>query len=285
MPIPSSVSLSAPAPTVSLALFTDSLRAAGTEMFCATLLSALNPVVALAHCTLVRVTGRHATIAATASLEAQSDVLRLTEAYVAGYFLQDPLVREHTALPYSSCGSVMVCSSPIDALANTDYLERFFTRPAIADKLSVIVPGPDAILFLNLYKSTQMGCFLAHEKTTITALGGFLGALIETHCRLMAQPAASYAEPELLRRWRTLLSEREKAVTWRLGCGATAKAVAAMLALAPSSVITYKKRSFAKLGIARQSELVALVALLGAAEPGQAELTACLAAASSQGKH
>ncbi|WJF92103.1 LuxR C-terminal-related transcriptional regulator [Paraburkholderia bonniea] len=274
MPIPLSVSPAAPLSGTSAALFTGSLQAAGSEMFCASLLAALSPVSELAHCTLVQVAGRHASMAAAASRDARPDALRLTRAYVGGYFLQDPLVREHSALPHAQRSRVTVRSTTLSSLANSDYLELFFTQPAIADKLSVIVPSPDAVLFLNFYKSTEMGQFQPREKAAIAALGDFLGTLTQLHSRLAAIPtiptipAMAEIEPELLRRWQTLLSAREKAVACALGRGATAKAAAAALALAPSSVITYKKRAFAKLGITRQGELAALVALLGAAAPG-----------------
>jgi DNA-binding CsgD family transcriptional regulator len=64
-------------------------------------------------------------------------------------------------------------------------------------------------------------------------------------------------------KWHTALSERERSVARLLGGGETAKTAGAMLALSPASVVTYKQRAFAKLGIATQRELVALTALIG----------------------
>lgn len=248
---------------VSAMVFADSLRAAGTDAFSAAVLAALNTFVAVDHCTLVSVFGQKATMAGAASLNSKPDALRLTEAYVGGYFLQDPLVREETSAAGARRGGPAVRSVKIDEASNAEYFERFFARPAISDKLSVVVPGTDAISFLNLYKSTQRGRFDAREKAAISSIGDFLAALTDAHGRLSATQTVSAVPPELLRRWQTLLSSREKSVARLLGRGETAKTVAAMLGLSPTSVITYKKRAFAKLGIARQSELVALVTLLG----------------------
>jgi DNA-binding CsgD family transcriptional regulator len=250
-------------PAVNAMVFAESLREAGTDAFSSAVLAALNTFVSVDHCTLVNVAGQTATMAGAASRDSQPDALRLTEAYVGGYFLQDPLVREETSSTVPRRADPTVRSVKIDEASNAEYFERFFARPAISDKLSVVVPGAGAISFLNLYKSTRQGRFDAREKAAISSIGDFLAALTDMHNRLAATLAKPAVAPELWQRWQTLLSDREKSVARMLGRGETAKTVAAALNLSPTSVITYKKRAFAKLGIAKQSELVALVTLLG----------------------
>jgi len=76
---------------------------------------------------------------------------------------------------------------------------------------------------------------------------------------LLSAPAPP---PEFLHTWHHALSGRERSVAMLLGRGETVNTVAATLELSPTTVTTYKKRAFTKLGITRQSELVALTVLL-----------------------
>ena len=55
------------------------------------------------------------------------------------------------------------------------------------------------------------------------------------------------------------LSSRERDVCARIACGLTADGIAADLDIAPSSVLTLRKRAYAKLGIHDRAALVRLV--------------------------
>lgn len=243
--------------------FSSCVRAAGTDDFGDSLIEALAGLVEIEHCVIVNVKPRHAEISALASRHARGVAARLTEAYVGGRYREDPLVREFAhAQAQQAPQPVMptVRSLMLNRDANAEYYERFFVEPGIADKLSVIVPGADHTSFLSVYRSTAMGRFSERDKACVAAFADFLAALASTHTRLRARPNVSR---EVSIKWHTALSERERSVATLLGQGETAKTVGAMLALSPASVITYKQRALAKLGIGTQRELVALTALLG----------------------
>ncbi|SAL53933.1 LuxR family transcriptional regulator [Caballeronia cordobensis] len=239
--------------------FANCVRAAGTDDFGDSLIAALAGIIEIEHCVLVNVKPAHAETAALASRRAGGIATRLTEAYVGGRYREDPLVHEFTRGHATQPLPPTVRALKIDRESNAEYYERFFIEPGIADKLSVIAPGAGHTAFLSMYRSTAMGRFSDRDKACIAAFADFLAALASTHTRLRARPGVSR---EISIKWHTALSERERSVAMLLGQGETAKTVGAKLALSPASVITYKQRALAKLGIGTQRELVALTALL-----------------------
>lgn len=240
--------------------FSNCVRAAGTDEFGDSLIAALAGLVEIEHCVLVNVKPRDAHISALASRRARGVATRLTEAYVGGCYRDDPLVREFAPAETIRPPMPAVRSLMMDRESNAEYFERFFIEPGIADKLSIIAPGVGHTAFLSVYRSTAMGRFSERDKACIAAFADFLAALASTHSRLRATPSVPR---EVSIKWHTALSERERSVAKLLGQGETAKTVGAILALSPASVVTYKQRALAKLGIGTQRELVALTALLG----------------------
>ncbi|MDR5781636.1 helix-turn-helix transcriptional regulator [Caballeronia sp. LZ065] len=244
--------------------FSHCVRSAGTEDFGIGLIGALEGLVEIDHCALVNVKPRHAEMAAFASRRRGAGVgigvgAQLTQAYIGGCYREDPLVREFSisgdALATPSMRSLMPAST-----FNEAYFERFFVEPGLVDKLSIVVPDVEHMSYLSLYRSKEMGCFTDQDKARIWAFTELLASLVSIHTRLCATPRVPR---EVSVKWHTALSERERCVAKLLGRGETAKTVGAMLELSPASVVTYKQRALAKLGITTQRELVALTALLG----------------------
>jgi len=239
--------------------FSHCVRAAGTNEFGFGLIDALQGLVDVDHCVLVNVRPRHAELSAFASRR-KSAGERLTGAYVGGCYRDDPLVHEFVTSGATPSAKPVMRSLMPERQFDETYYERFFLEPGLVDKLSIIVPDLDNTAFLSLYRSTEMGRFSDEDKTRITGFADLLVSLVSIHLRLLATPRISR---ELSVKWHTALSERERSVARLLGGGETAKTAGAMLALSPASVVTYKQRAFAKLGIATQRELVALTALIG----------------------
>lgn len=238
--------------------FSHCVRSAGTEDFGIGLIGALGGLVEIDHCALVNVKPRHAAMAAFASRR-RGVGARLTEAYIGGCYREDPLVREFSVSGDASCTPAMRSLMPAYTF-NEAYFERFFVEPGLVDKLSIVVPDVEHTSYLSLYRSKEMGCFTDQDKARIWAFTELLASLVSIHTRLCATPRVPR---EVSVKWHTALSERERCVAKLLGSGETAKTVGAMLELSPASVVTYKQRALAKLGIATQRELVALTALLG----------------------
>jgi DNA-binding CsgD family transcriptional regulator len=244
---------------LSAGLFAESLRTAGSGRFASALLAALNTAIAVDHCTVVRVCCGRASMVGTASRHSQDLPVAPLDEYVAGYGRLAPLVRELASSSARQRNGADARSVVVDPASHVECVDRFFARPAIIDTLSIAMPVNDTISFLSLYRTARIGPFKSHDKILIASVGEFLATLAEMHIRLLSVPAPP---PEFLHKWHHALSGRERSVAMLLGRGETVNAVATTLELSPTTVTTYKKRAFTKLGITRQSELVALTVLL-----------------------
>jgi DNA-binding CsgD family transcriptional regulator len=239
--------------------FSRCVRAAGTDDFGVGLIGALEGLVDIDHCVLVNVRPRRAEMSAFAT-RYKGVGAQLTEAYVGGWYRDDPLVREFATFEGAQPAMPAIRSLMPERRFDEAYYERFFVEPGLVDKLSIIVPDSDNTAFLSLYRSKAMGRFSDQDKAIVARFTDLLVSLVSIHTRLSSTPRVSR---EVLAKWHTVLSERERSVAGLLGRGETAKTAGAMLALSPASVVTYKQRALAKLGIATQRELVALTALIG----------------------
>src|SRR5690606_16260279 len=125
-------------------------------------------------------------------------------------------------------------------------------------------------VYCNFYRLQDSGRFSAEDLDRLRELLPLVSHLIAAHHRLLpARPAGSAqsvihsiisrAVPPFDK-----LTNREREVCARILLGFSSEAIALDLGIAPSSVTTYRKRSYEKLGITGQSELFSLC--LGAVE-------------------
>lgn len=167
---------------------------------------------------------------------------RLAEAYLDGWYRQDPL---YARVLRMTVGALAV--EPFAEIA-TDmagaYRDRFFDRPGLTDKTAVLVVGEGLRLAINVYWGEN------GPQAQPSALFPILGRLAMLHfgARLGA------ADPPAL----AVLSERERAVCQGILAGKKAELIAADLGIAASSVVTYRRRAYDKLGISSRGALFAI---------------------------
>lgn len=165
---------------------------------------------------------------------------RLAADYLDGWFRQDPVFRDILAM---SPGDT--CSARFDRLAArmTDtYRARFFDTPALAGKSTDLIVGDRLKLAVNLY--------WPQGETAGPGFPPLLARLALLHFE--ARPEHSYPAPL------AMLSDRERAVCLGMLEGKKAEQIAADLQVAPSSIITYRRRAYAKLGINSRGSLFAI---------------------------
>ncbi|PWE51480.1 hypothetical protein DEM26_00475 [Thioclava sp. NG1] len=168
----------------------------------------------------------------------------LAAAYIAGGFRRDPLL---PALETAASGSVQL--HRLEGLASEmddGYRERFFDAPGLKAKTTVLAVGETLRLFVSFY--------------AVKAEGGVcdpdLARLAARLALLHFERALDTGVPAAL----TVLSDRERAVCLGILSGRKSEAIAAELGIAPSSVITYRKRAYGKLGISSRAGLFAICA-------------------------
>ena len=166
---------------------------------------------------------------------------QLAEEYLDGWFRQDPLYAR--VLEMAPGGLEVVEGAGRGADLSQDYRARFFDRPGLAEKTAVLAAGTRLRLAVNLYHSDGPG---AAPRALFPLLGRL--ALLHFEARM------STGEPPAL----AVLSERERAVCLGILAGRKAEQIAADLGVAASSVVTYRRRAYGKLGISSRGALFAI---------------------------
>lgn len=166
----------------------------------------------------------------------------LATMYLDGWYQHDPLLPELRAL---APGNVTLRRlDDVVGEMETEYRERFFDGPGLSTKTTLLGSGRDLRLFVSLY---QTGSALGPPDSDLARLVGRLAML---HFEALAQSQI----PALL----DVLSSRERAVCVGILGGQKAEVIAAEIGVAASTVITYRKRAYAKLGISSRASLFAL---------------------------
>lgn len=178
---------------------------------------------------------------------------RLARDYaVAGWFERDP------NLP------AIRAAGPVPAPLHTplarpsyarDYRRRFFETADIVDKCAFCVRAPDGcILYANFHRLAASGPFDPGRRAALLRHGGVLAAALMRHRQIVAsvrrlEPVGSAFAP---------LTRREKEVCAGILKGLTSDGIALALGVTRNTVMTLRRRAYARLGISSQAELVRL---------------------------
>lgn len=188
------------------------------------------------------------------------EVTRLTaERYVAGLGLHDPMrrslqARERDATP-------LTYHLRRDRIEHPGYREQCFLRTGTLERLSVLCHDEHAWYSVNFYRTQQSGPFQPNELTALGTLAPLLSSLVLKHVALSGQAQVVLAESPVERVSRRLrdractLSARECEICALIVLGHTSESIALKLDVTVNTVLTYRKRAYAKLGIGSQNEL------------------------------
>lgn len=169
---------------------------------------------------------------------------RLAHEYTDGRFERDPLLAELTA----EAGSLPACGRLRSGSLPAAYRQRFFQAPQLSEKFAFVAADGARRYYVNLYRARNRPGFEDGEIVGLVQQAPLLAALLgqQLGCRAESAPLAGE------------LSEREAQICTLICRGHTAKSIARQLALAESSVLTYRQRAYRKLGISRKSQLLTL---------------------------
>ena len=181
----------------------------------------------------------------------------LAERYVSQGFLNDPVVQ--TALPMRS----RVRHVP-RAQYSEAYRSDYFRKADLIDKVTSLHSSRTALFSVNFYRVTANGKFSNQDLSDLERLGPILSQYVLRHVSIAADKALP--DRDFVRRRVDLLlddgttifaqlSERERQVCKRLLLGMSEKELAADLGVALTTVVTYRQRLYAKLGITSKEEL------------------------------
>jgi len=172
---------------------------------------------------------------------------QLAQAYLETGYADDPLQPQISRLADINGTDVFSLSTLATNMAPL-YRHRFFEQPGIVDKLTVLARRDTSCLGVNFYRFADSGAF-APELTANPVLD-VLGQLALLHY--------SDSQPQDMRSPLLSLSEREREICEGILRGKTTDAIAWELEVAPSTVTTYRKRAYLKLGINSKPALFTL---------------------------
>ena len=167
---------------------------------------------------------------------------KLAAMYLDGWYKHDPLLPALLASPPNS-----VTLRRLDEVSehmSADYRRIFFEAPGLQAKTTLLAAGRGLRLFISLYQS---GSSASPPDPDLSRLVGRLALL-----HYEQQTETDY--PALL----DVLSARERAVCIGILSGQKAELIAAEIGVAPSTVVTYRKRAYRKLGISSRARLFAI---------------------------
>ena len=254
-----------------LACLGELARSLGHKSFEARLVELLNRVLPIDHCVVFTHgddgVGHLFTHGKMPGARAQE----LADDYVRQYHAHDPVFRQLMADTVPTTDDVR----PLDLGRDYDpaYRNHFFDRNDLIDKTSTIGRVEEGAVLCNFYRMGENGPYSSDDRRRLERILPLVTAYIAAHYRLVRNSTVhDPAPPELRRRTRSLvhtivgkrvapfdrLTAREREVCERIVLGYTSIGIGLDLEIALSSVLTYRKRAYAKLGIGTQNELFAL---------------------------
>ncbi|CAN1572117.1 Transcription regulator LuxR, C-terminal [Burkholderiaceae bacterium] len=222
------------------------------------ILEAINQISGVDYISLVEhpPSGQKPTQVAYAAKERQPhrDVTReCFERYRNLYFKQDPVTHllDQMHNRDKKCEGVAALHVMREDIPDNAWKRDIYERENLPDRLSFLfAPSPELRLAVNLYRSAQRGHFTSCELETLLPMGSLIAQVFKS--RLVfpkvfgAAATSEQFEVALLAR-APLLSARERAVCARIATGMSVDGIAVDLGVAPSTVMTLRKRAYAKL--------------------------------------
>lgn len=196
--------------------------------------------------------------AAAASVCDQRLIDSTTDIYVKHLYQRDPnypLVRDNAPDAPGQAPDLRLLRMSPTSIGDTEYRRVLFDEPGFTGKVSLLGQWDDRSCYLNFYFSRvplDMG-------RAATLLGQYGSTLMGLACRHDELAFPEEEEEALAGRdaWSTL-SPRERSTAQWLMDGCTAKEIGRKMDLSPATIVTYKERIFAKLGVGSLREFLAL---------------------------
>jgi len=238
----------------------DLVAAVGTSDFGKALMSIGTEVVGADYCSLFLFRGLSSPICLAAAGKTSSGLAQqASKKYVAGHWRLDP------SLSGASEADYMIHHIYANELHDQRYSYDCYDVLNIGDRVTVLFSEASIRLRLSFYRLRNHLPFGEAEKGTLVGSFRLFREAARRHYSLSSEngidPATGLpsmgAMADRLANLNCGLSEREVQVCCRIVTGMTTEAISLDLEIGAASVVTYRKRAYAKLGISSQNELFA----------------------------
>jgi len=143
-------------------------------------------------------------------------------------------------------------------IANVDYRRDCYRSADLIDRFSILKTLGDEVIRLNFYRPAASGRFSEAELAVIPTLADLAITAIGKHTALCLPPVTADPYERYCRRLALAapcLSRREIEVCAQIVLGLRSDAIAARLNLSVNTILSHRRRAYAKLRITSQSEL------------------------------
>lgn len=184
------------------------------------------------------------------------------EKYIADHWRYDPV---NALLPKLQSTDVSVRTTPRD-IGSGQYRKDCYSQPKLSERLSLLRRRNGITSRLHLYRANGTGSFSEREIDAVADLSEVLFALVAKHSEI----ARVYTDtPTDLRQCLLMMTpdmpRRELDVCIGIARGQTSEAIALSLGISANTVLTYRKRAYARLRITSANELLARIYADGSA--------------------
>lgn len=176
-----------------------------------------------------------------------------SQAYTNRFWRQDRAVRPARA----GSGTLLVRTRAGD-INDADYRHSCYDRGGITERLSILSSGKQPLI-ASAYRAASDGGFQPADIARVEALAPVLMAALARHVDLTSAGPCGDAPEDVTQTLLTAgagLSLREAEVAASLILGRTQAEISEATRLTLSSVVTYRRRAYCKLGVMDKRELV-----------------------------
>ena len=177
--------------------------------------------------------------------------------YSSGFYRLDPA---RTVTPERLASGLLARRVQAEDVHDEAYRQACFERPGLAEKVSFAMSGPSHYV-LSLYRTRRRPRISDTRYAAVSNFAQMALPLLRRHAELVGDLGPPLSDIERLERQLNGLGAgltvREAAVCARTLVGRTARDIGEDLGLAATSVLTYRRRAYARLGVSNAGEVLA----------------------------
>jgi len=175
------------------------------------------------------------------------------ERYRSSYFKRDPVIRLLNQMQTNDQRSEGVSALHMsrEDIPDNAWKRDIYERENLSDRLSFLFSSkPERLLAVNLYRNSKRGPFTSGELEVLLPIAPLIAQVYKSSFASHNLPNITKSVcqlEEILQARAHSLSTRERAVCARVATGMSVDGIAVDLDVSPSTVMTLRKRAYAKL--------------------------------------
>lgn len=195
------------------------------------------------------------------ALEKTEAVRTAAEMYTSVHWMLDPsnIFKNQGLTPGHSYGVVLSNNDVKDE----DFRRDCYTKPGVAHRLSVMTEYRGECVKISFHRMEMLGMFPEESVHDLLDQSTILASLLIRHSEMTAGQTLSDHEPErfeaILAAKCPQLTNRERRVCSLIAVGMSSEAIALTLDISINTVLTFRRRAYARLSISTQNELMRLL--------------------------